>query len=161
MSTIASITLDEKSICTIPEVEHEKQQALGDIIVENQFIPPQEIYGKGPYHLHLSILDNRTLSFALSDKNSSKILGNIILRLSSFRKIVRDYFQMFESHFNAIKGHSIAKIETIDMARRALHNEGAEILFNALQQQNVTTNLETARRLFTLICALHFRQEIR
>ena len=161
MPFISSIALDEKIICTIPEVEHEKRQALNDLTLKNQFIPDGEVFGKGPYHVHLSILDNRTLSFLIKDEATKQELGKIILRLSSFRKIVRDYFQMFESHHVAIKSHSVAKIETIDMARRAIHNEGAELLLDALAQQNVKIDDETSRRLFTLVCVLHFRQEMR
>ncbi|MCH9853463.1 MAG: UPF0262 family protein [Alphaproteobacteria bacterium] len=161
MSTIKAITLDEKIICTIPEVQNEKRQALHDIIAKNHFMPDNDIFGDGPYDLHLSIVNDRDLAFTLNDPDSQEKLGTIILRLSAFRKIVRDYFQIAESHFGAVKARSIANIETIDMARRAIHNEGAEILQQALQSKNVATDTDTSRLLFTLICVLHFRQERR
>ena len=82
MSTIKTITLDEKIICTIPEVQNEKRQALQDILVKNHFMPDNSIFGEGPYNLHLSIVNDRDLAFTLNDTESAKKLGTIILRLS-------------------------------------------------------------------------------
>ncbi len=160
MSHILSVTVDTNSIASrIPEIEEEKEQALKDLIGNNLFSPYGKQYGKGPYNLHLSITHNRKLCLHLTNADSHEDSGKVMLPLSSFRKIVRDYFQICESYFAAIKTHSPSKIETIDMARRSVHNEGAQLLYDLLCDQEIELNHDTARQLFTLICVLHIRQE--
>ncbi len=161
MFDIIAINLKETSIDILPEIRAEKQQALADLLDSNIFKPQNNMMADGPYHLHLSIQNNRTLAFILNDKANQQQLGAINLSLTHFRKIIRDYFQMFESYSLAVKNHSVAKIETIDMARRGVHNEGAEILLHALSEQNILSDIATSRKLFTLICVLHFRQKVR
>lgn len=161
MSDIIAINLEATSKNILPEIQVEKQQALDDLLVSNIFKPQNNMIADGPYHLHLSIANNRTLMFIFYDKDNQHNLGTIDLSLTHFRKIIRDYFHMFESYSLALKSHSVTKIETIDMARRGVHNEGAEILLQSLAEKNITSDINTARKLFTLICVLHFRQTVR
>ena len=161
MSDIIAINLEEKSLITLPEIQAEKQQALADLLTSNVFKPQNNVMQAGPYHLHLSIIHNRTLVLMLHDKDNAQHLGSINLSLTHFSKIIRDYFQMFESYSLAVKSHSVAKIETIDMARRGIHNEGAEILLQTLATKDIISDIDTSRKLFTLICVLHFRQKAR
>ena len=157
MPYIASITIDAQSIALrIPEVEMEKQQALKDLIAENIF-QPKDI--EGPYHLHLSITPNYHLCLTLQNTNNDNQKDEILLPLSRFRRIIKEYFIICENYFAATKNNSPAKIETIDMARRGIHNRGADLLYEHLKSKNIESNLDTARRLFTLICVLHIRQE--
>ena len=135
-----------------PDVEHERQVAIYDLLQENTF----HVVGRdsGPYRLRLSIVDSR-LMFGISDSSeeSCAIIG---LALSPFRRIVKDYFMICESYFQAIRNASPSHIETIDMARRGLHNEGSEILKERLKGK-IDVDFDTARRLFTLVCVLHWR----
>lgn len=135
-----------------PDVEHERQVAIFDLLQENLF----EVVGRdsGPYKLHLSIVEGR-LMFGISDQSneSCAIIG---LALSPFRRIVKDYFLICESYFEAIRNSTPSQIETIDMARRGLHNEGSEIL-KARLKGKIEVDFDTARRLFTLVCVLHWR----
>ena len=145
--------LDEKSVVRrSPQVEHERNVAIFDLLEDNFFAPVCE--HPGPYTLHLSIEDNR-LIFDIRDE-SDTALTRFALPISTFRSIVRDYFMICDSYFQAIKLASPSRIEAIDMARRGLHNEGSELLRERLNGK-VETDIATARRLFTLICALHIR----
>ncbi len=150
---IAQITLDEKSVLRrSPQVEHERKVAIFDLIEENRFAPADIV--KGPYNVSLGVEENRLIFDVMdSDDNSLTI---ITLSLKSFRGIIRDYFMICESYFDAIKTKAPSQIETIDMARRGLHNEGAELLRDRLTDK-VEIDVDTARRLFTLICVLHAR----
>ena len=150
---IANITLDERTMVRrSPEVEHERQVALFDLLEENVFSPEGDF--KGPYSIHLSIEENR-LIFDIRDESDSPLIA-VALSLTPFRRIVRDYFAICESYFEAIKTASPAKIEAIDMGRRGLHNDGSELLRERLKGK-VEVDFDTARRLFTLICVLHIR----
>ncbi len=135
-----------------PDVEHERQVAIFDLLQENSFL----VTGRdsGPYKLRLSIAEGR-LMFGISDQSdeSCAIIG---LALSPFRRIVKDYFMICESYFQAIRASTPSQIETIDMARRGLHNEGSDYLRDRLRDK-ADVDTATARRLFTLICVLHFR----
>lgn len=151
---IVDISLDDKSVIRrSPEVEHELNVAVYDILEENSFEPIGRY--AGPYRLHLSIEDRRRLVFAVADEADTP-QGRVVLPLVPFRRIVRDYFQICESYYDAIKRLSPSQIETLDMARRAIHNEGSQILMERLEEK-VNLDDETARRLFTLICVLHIR----
>jgi uncharacterized protein (UPF0262 family) len=150
---IARITLDERSVVRrSPEVEHERAVAIYDLIEENKFC----LIGAepGPYSLHLSIEENR-LVFDARD-TSEQPLRRVVLALSPFRRIIKDYFQICESYFTAIKTASPSQIEAIDMGRRGLHNEGSELLQQRLDGK-IELDRDTARRLFTLICVLHIK----
>jgi len=150
---LANITLDEKTVLRrSPEVEHERQVAIYDLLEENVFQPVGDY--AGPYSLHLRIEENRLVFDIRSE--AEEPLGSVLLPLLPFRRIVRDYFSVCESYFEAIKTASPAKIEAIDMGRRGLHNEGSELLLDRLDGK-VAIDFDTARRLFTLICVLHIR----
>jgi uncharacterized protein (UPF0262 family) len=150
---IADITLDEHTVVRrSPDIEHERAVAIFDLLEENYFKPAS---GRaGPYHLHLSIEENR-LNIevrSLPDGESE----TIVLPLAPFRGIVRDYFMVCESYYEAIRRSSLSQIEAIDMGRRSLHNEGSALLIERLGDR-AEIELDTARRLFTLICVLHLR----
>jgi uncharacterized protein (UPF0262 family) len=149
---LAAIELDEKSIARwTPEVEHERNVAIFDLLEENHFSLKDG--GTGPYRLFLSLRD-ATLVFALEDTNGTTI--EVTLSARPLRRVIKDYFMICESYFGAIRGAAPGRIEAIDMARRGLHNEGAEILQDALADR-VSMDGNTARRLFTLVCVLHLR----
>lgn len=151
---LADVTLDERSIVRwSPEIEHERNVAIFDLLEENHFAPVG--LPPGPYNLHLSTVENR-LRFDVRSVEGEE-LAQITLSLSPFRKLIRDYFTVCDSYYAAIKkSASPAQIESIDMGRRGLHDEGAELLRERLANQ-VAIDENTARRLFTLICVLHLR----
>ncbi|MAL80622.1 MAG: hypothetical protein CMN55_16210 [Sneathiella sp.] len=152
---IAKIALDEKSVVRRnADIEHERKVAIFDILEQNHFAVNGHENG-GPYSLHLSIEDNR-LIFDIRSENDETGLARVPLPVISFRRIIKDYFHVCESYFDAIKTGSPSKIEAIDMGRRGLHNEGSELLKERLKDK-VETDFDTARRLFTLMCILHIR----
>jgi uncharacterized protein (UPF0262 family) len=147
---IIDIVLDEESVARrSPEVEHERAVALFDLIEENFCLVEGEA---GPYKLNIGIFEQR-LVFAVHAADDRK-LRDIVLSLTPFRKVVKDYFLICESYYAAIKKLSPSQIEALDMGRRGLHNEGSELLRERLDGK-IEIDLDTARRLFTLICALH------
>lgn len=149
---LIEVTLDEGSIGrNNAEVEHEREVAIFDLLEKNSFALDGH---DGPYTLHLSLADNR-LVFNVGDSGRSPI-QQVTLALSPFRRLVKDYFLVCESYYAAIKTQPASKIEAIDMGRRGLHNEGSEILRDRLAGK-VEMDFGTARRLFTLICALHMK----
>ena len=150
---ISDIELDEKSVIRrSPQVEHERKVAIFDLLEENSFSLRNG--NAGPYQLKLRIEDNR-LIFDLHDGNNQH-LSDISLPIRAFRRIVKDYFLICDSYFEAIKTKTPSQIEAIDMARRGLHNEGADLLQERMAE-HVDMDMQTARRLFTLICVLHIR----
>ncbi len=152
---ISRIFLDEKTVVRrSPQVEHERKVAIYDLLEENVFAPENASDG-GPYDLHLSIEDNR-LIFDIRCEDDARSPDKITLPISSFRRVVKDYFMICESYYDAIKTASPSRIEAIDMGRRGLHDEGSEILQDRLKGK-VKVDFQTARRLFTLVCVLHIR----
>ncbi len=150
---IARIELDERSLArATADIEHERKVAIYDLLEENYFEPVGG--GAGPFELYLSYVENR-LVFDVR-KEGGQALGQVHLSMTPFRKIIKDYFMLCESYYDAIRTAAPAQIETIDMARRSLHNEGSEILSDRLKDK-ITLDLNTARRLFTLICSFHMR----
>jgi len=150
---IVRVTLDERTVVRrSPEVEHERAVAIFDLLEENVFAPVG--HACGPYSLHLGIEENRLVIDIRTE--AEEPLGRVALALSAFRRVVKDYFTVCESYYAAIKRASPAQIEAIDMGRRSLHNEGAELLRDRLADK-VEIDLDTARRLFTLVCVLHIR----
>jgi uncharacterized protein (UPF0262 family) len=149
---IAGVELDEKSVLRrAKEIEEERAVAIRDLLEKNEFAP----HGSpgGPYHLVLSIAENRlVLDIRLTDASEHK---KVVLSLTPFRRVVKDYFMICESYYNAVK-HAPAQIEAIDMGRRGIHNEGADILKERLKGK-IAMDTDTARRLFTLICVLHLK----
>ncbi len=154
---IISIDLDEGSIVwRNPDVEQERRVAIFDLLEENKFVPQRghpDGYA-GPYRLRLRVEEGR-LIFEISREDGSP-LEAIILGLGRFRRPIRDYFAICDSYYQAIKTATAQQIETVDMARRALHNEAAEMLMDRLDGK-IAVDFDTARRLFTLICVLHIK----
>lgn len=150
---LIEVILDEASIGrNNAEVEHEREVAIFDLLEENRFA--LETHEAGPYTLKLSLADNR-LVFTVGDANRAPI-QHVMLSLSPFRRIVKDYFLICDSYYQAIKTQPAAKIEAIDMGRRGLHDEGSRILQERLKRK-IKIDFDTARRLFTLICVLHWK----
>lgn len=154
MSKLFEVTIDDSGLPTpTPEIEQERKVAIFDLLEDNAFGLPQDGAPDGPYKLDLSIRERR-LVFDLHTEGGDKA-AEFHLSLGPFRQVVKDYFQICESYFNAVKKLPPSQIETIDMARRGIHNEGARVLEERLEGKAEVDN-DTARRLFTLICVLHF-----
>jgi len=154
---ISHIELDEATILwRNADIEQERRIAIFDLIEENLFRPLRatEAGHLGPYRLKLAVSDGR-LVMDIADE-AQQPLETLVLGLGRFRRPVRDYFAICDSYFQAIRKATAQEIETIDMARRGIHNEAAEMLLERLEGK-VETDFATARRLFTLICVLHIR----
>jgi uncharacterized protein (UPF0262 family) len=150
---LVGVTLDEGSIGRgNPDQEHERAVAIYDILESNSFSIPDQ--NRGPYALHLALVEKK-LSFEIRTAEGS-LLMTYYLSLSPFRGVIRDYELLCESYYKAIRTASSAQIEAIDMGRRGLHNEAAELLRERLDGK-VVVDHDTARRLFTLIFALHWK----
>ena len=150
---LVEVTLDESSIGrNNAEVEHEREVAIFDLLERNAFA--LEGHDGGPYTLHLSLADNR-LVFTVGDTDRAPI-QHVMLSLSPFRRLVKDYFLICESYYQAIKTQPASKIEAIDMGRRGIHDEGSQLLMERLKGK-IAVDVPTARRLFTLLCALHWK----
>jgi uncharacterized protein (UPF0262 family) len=150
---LIDVTLDAGFGRSTPDVEHERAVAIFDLIEENSFAPVGDT-GDGPYALKLSRVEHR-LSFDIRRETGEDVATHI-LSLSPLRKIVKDYRFICESYYEAIRLASPAKIEAIDMGRRGLHDEGAQALRDRLDGK-ILLDFATARRLFTLICVLHWK----
>lgn len=157
MAKIMHISLDDSNLpAPTPEIDQERNVAIFDLLEDNVFTLPDRdgrTVPQGPYRLNLSIKERR-LVFAITTEDE-KEAGEFHLSLGPFRQVVKDYFQICESYFEAVKTLPPSQIETIDMARRGIHNEGARVLQERLEGKAEVDN-DTARRLFTLICVLHF-----
>ena len=150
---LVKITLDEGSIGrSSQDIEHERAVAIYDLIEDNSFAPAD--HDGGPYALHLSITENR-LVFDIRQQDGTPLMAHL-LSLTPFRKIVKDYFMICDSYYKAIRTASPTQIEAIDMGRRGLRNEGSELLKERLKEK-IEVDHDTARRLFTLICVLHWK----
>lgn len=148
---LTKVTLSEAHIIhRAPIVSAERRQALSDLLEKNYFKPRGNDFG--PYALDLSVEDNR-LIFEISDSTGLK-LPLQILSLRPYRRLVKDYFLICESYINVAKSHNRQKLEAIDMARRGLHNEGADLLKTRLKDK-IEVDFNTARSLWTLICVMH------
>ncbi|VAV90746.1 FIG00450475: hypothetical protein [hydrothermal vent metagenome] len=153
---IIRVELDPNSLAaTSAESEHERRVAIFDLLEDNYFCPAGDAVG--PFVLGLSILERRlVLDIALEDGTPVK---RHLLSLSPFRRIIRDYFMICESYYDAIRNAPPERIEAMDMGRRGLHNEGSDLL-EARLEDKVEMDFDTARRLFTLLCSLHVRQPV-
>ncbi len=150
---LVGVTLDEASIGrSNPDVEHERAIAIYDLLELNSFAPVG--HDGGPYTLHLSINDNR-LVFDIRREDGTPVVAHLF-SLSPLRRIVKDYYMICDSYYQAIRTATPDKIEAIDMGRRGIHNDGSRILMERLKDK-VTVDMDTARRLFTLICVLHWK----
>ncbi|MBV9510774.1 MAG: UPF0262 family protein [Caulobacteraceae bacterium] len=148
---LQSIVLDDASLASASrDQDHERQVAIFDLLEANYFAPDGA--AAGPYDLKIALIDNR-LALDITGPGYS---FRHLLSLTPFRRVIKDYFMVCESYYDAIRNATPAQIEALDMGRRGLHNEGSELLRERLDGK-VATDLDTARRLFTLICALHWR----
>ena len=150
---LIDVELDETIGRSTPDVEHERAVAIFDLIEENSFAPVGDD-GAGPYKLRLSLAESR-LVFAVAREDGAAVVTHI-LSLTPFRRIVRDYYMICESYYDAIRSSTPSHIEAIDMGRRGLHDEGSQTLKDRLAGK-IDIDFDTARRLFTLVCVLHWR----
>lgn len=149
---LSDVVLDDTIGRSTPDVEHERAVAIFDLIEENSFEPVG--HGGGPYQLNLSLVDHK-LVFDIRTEEGG-IVATHILSLTPFRRIVKDYFMICESYYEAIRSATPSRIEAIDMGRRGIHNEGSRTLMERLQGK-IVVDFDTARRLFTLVCVLYWR----
>jgi uncharacterized protein (UPF0262 family) len=151
---LVDVVLDDASIGrATPDVEHERAVAIFDLLEENSFAPTNDGQG-GPYRLMLSVAESR-LVFNVTRENGDPVAVHM-LSLTPFKRVIKDYFMICESYYEAIRTASPSHIEAIDMGRRGLHNEGSQTLQERLAGK-IDVDFDTARRLFTLICVLHWR----
>jgi uncharacterized protein (UPF0262 family) len=151
---LVAVNLDEASIGRAnPNIEHERQVAIFDILESNRF----ELEGRegGPYVLNLALVEDR-LVFAVAQRDAADETFSVVLSLTPLRRVIKDYFIVCESYYQAIRTAPPSRIQSIDMGRRALHDEGSRVLVERLKGK-ISVDDDTARRLFTLICALHWK----
>ena len=153
LSRLVDIELDESIGRSTPDVEHERAVAIFDLVEENSFQPVGDT-GTGPYRLKLSLVQSR-LVFDIARDSGDRVATHI-LSLTPFKRIVKDYYLICESYYAAIRTSTLSQIEAIDMGRRGLHNEGSQTLMDRLAGK-IEIDFDTARRLFTLVCVLHWR----
>jgi uncharacterized protein (UPF0262 family) len=152
---LVKITLDENSIGrSSADVEHERAVAIYDLIERNSFAPAG--HDDGPYGLHLAVVSNRLVLEVRTADEQTIVTHH--LSLTPLKRIVKDYFMVCDSYYAAIRTSTPSQIEAIDMGRRALHNEGSELLMERLKDK-VTIDFDTARHLFTLVAVLHWKGE--
>ncbi|MCD7108507.1 UPF0262 family protein [Rhizobium sp. DKSPLA3] len=149
---LCDVVLDETIGRSTPDVEHERAVAIFDLIEENSFEPIG--HDGGPYRLKLSLMDSKLVLVVTTEAGGDVITH--ILSLTPFRRIVRDYFMICESYYEAIRSSTPSQIEAIDMGRRGIHNEGSQTLMDRLSGK-IKLDFDTARRLFTLVCVLYWR----
>ncbi len=153
---LASITLDQNSIRrSNPNVQHEREVAIYDILDANHFVV--EGRDDGPYALNLGLVEDRLVLHIAGEGGGGSVPPvTYMLSLTPFRRIIKDYFMVCESYYQAIRTAPPSRIQAIDMGRRGLHDEGSRVLMERLKGK-VEIDHDTARRLFTLICALHWK----
>ncbi|MEP2704479.1 MAG: UPF0262 family protein [Roseibium sp.] len=150
---LVDVVLDETSIArSTPEVEHDRAVAIYDLIEDNLFQPAGQPVAN--YVLNLSVIEKK-LVFQIRTEDEQEVVTHV-LSLSPLRKVVKDYNLICESYYEAIRHATPSQIEAIDMGRRGVHNEGSEILMERLEGK-IEVNMQTARRLFTLVYALHWK----
>jgi uncharacterized protein (UPF0262 family) len=150
---LVKVELDEESIGrSNPDVEHEREVAIYDLLEQNSFGPVGD--SNGPYILHLRV-DGARLVFDIRNDDGKPVVAHL-LSLTPLRRIVKDYYTICDSYYQAIRTATPDKIEALDMGRRAVHNDGSRVLMERLKSK-VALDHDTARRLFTLVCVLHWR----
>ena len=150
---LVAITLDEKSVGRAnANVEHEREVAIFDILDGNSFVI--ENRDDGPYKPHLGTVEDR-LSFQIGNESTDELVTHL-LSLTPFKRIMKDYFMVCDSYYEAIKTAPPSRIQAIDMGRRGLHDEGSRLLQERLAGK-INVDFDTSRRLFTLMCALHWK----
>ena len=149
---LCDVVLDDSIGRSTPDVEHERAVAIFDLIEENTFEPAG--HDGGPYRLHISLVDSK-LVFSIKTEDDTDVSTHI-LSLTPFRRIIKDYFLICESYYEAIRSSTPSQIEAIDMGRRGIHNDGSQTLMDRLSGK-IRIDFDTARRLFTLVCVLYWR----
>ncbi|MBP1853076.1 UPF0262 family protein [Rhizobium halophytocola] len=149
---LSDVVLDETIGRAAPDVEHERAVAIFDLIEENEFEPVG--HAGGPYKLYLSLVDAK-LVLSVRTEGDEEVVTHV-LSLTPLRRIIKDYFMICESYYEAIRASTPSRIEAIDMGRRGIHNEGSQTLMDRLSGK-ITIDFDTARRLFTLVCVLYWR----
>ncbi|MEV4608045.1 hypothetical protein D3C87_1605190 [compost metagenome] len=149
---LCDVVLDDSIGRSTPDVEHERAVAIFDLVEENSFTPLG--HAGGPYKLRLSLVNARLVLTITTDADQD--VATHILSLTPFRRIIKDYFMVCESYYEAIKTATPSRIEAIDMGRRGIHNEGSQTLMDRLDGK-IGVDFDTARRLFTLVCVLYWR----
>ncbi|KQR32183.1 UPF0262 family protein [Agrobacterium sp. 22094] len=149
---LCDVVLDESIGRSTPDVEHERAVAIFDLIEENIFEPIGHV--GGPYRLNISLVDAK-LVFSITTEEGTDVATHI-LSLTPFRRIIKDYFLICESYYEAIRSSTPSQIEAIDMGRRGIHNDGSQTLMDRLSGK-IKMDFDTARRLFTLVCVLYWR----
>ena len=149
---LCDVVLDESIGRSTPDVEHERAVAIFDLIEENSFEPNG--HPGGPYKLNISLVDTK-LVFTIKTEDEQAVATHI-LSLTPFRRIIKDYFMICESYYEAIRSSTPSQIEAIDMGRRGIHNDGSQTLMDRLSGK-IKVDFDTARRLFTLVCVLYWR----
>lgn len=149
---LCDVVLDETIGRSTPDVEHERAVAIFDLLEDNSFAP--EGHENGPYKLYLSLVEQR-LVFTIKTEGDEPVATHI-LSLTPFRRIIKDYFMICDSYYQAIRSSTPSQIEAIDMGRRGIHNEGSQTLMDRLSGK-IRIDFDTARRLFTLVCVLYWR----
>jgi uncharacterized protein (UPF0262 family) len=151
---LVAVTIDPNSIGRAnPNIEHEREVAIYDLLEENHFAP--EDWDAGPYKLVLGLVEDRLVLAVTTEANETDS-HTYMLSLSPLKRVMKDYFLVCETYYSAIRTQPPSKIQAIDMGRRALHNEGSRILTERLAGK-IALDHDTSRRLFTLICALHWK----
>ncbi|NTJ41369.1 UPF0262 family protein [Agrobacterium larrymoorei] len=149
---LCDVVLDESIGRSTPDVEHERAVAIFDLIEENSFEPLG--HEGGPYKLDISLVEAK-LVFSIKTEDGMDVATHI-LSLTPFRRIIKDYFLICESYYEAIRSSTPSQIEAIDMGRRGIHNDGSQTLMDRLSGK-INVDFDTARRLFTLVCVLYWR----
>ncbi len=150
---ICAIEIDPASLApATPDAEHDRKVAIYDLLEANSFLLVG--HDGGPYSIRLSLADNRLVVDVCEEDGT--LVRKLMLSLAPLRRVIRDYFMICDSYYDAIRNASAAQIEAIDMGRRGLHNEGSELLAERLRDK-AEVDHDTARRLFTLVCSLHAR----
>jgi uncharacterized protein (UPF0262 family) len=149
---LCDVVLDDSIGRSTPDVEHERAVAIFDLIEENRFEPVG--HEGGPYRLNISLVEQK-LVFSITTE-AGEAVATHILSLTPFRRIIKDYFMICESYYEAIRSSTPSQIEAIDMGRRGIHNDGSETLQDRLKGK-IALDFDTARRLFTLVCVLYWR----
>ena len=149
---LSDVVLDASIGRSTPDVEHERAVAIFDLVEENAFEPLG--HAGGPYRLKLSLVDSKLVLGITTDAGED--VATHILSLTPFRRIIKDYFMICESYYEAIRSSTPSRIEAIDLGRRGIHNDGSQTLMDRLDGK-IRVDFDTARRLFTLVCVLYWR----
>jgi len=159
VARLERVVLDNEALTSLsPFIEADREQAVSDLAAQNHFVPLTHVRTPGPYVLHLAIRDGRLL-FDIRDRHDTPV-STLGLVLGPFRRLMKDYELLVDSHIKAVEEGRESRIQAIDMGRRGLHDEGANLMRQRLAGK-IEIDFGTARRLFTLVCVLHQRVSAR